>query len=372
MNPTPNGTGRTRTAAITSLVLLLAIGLTAAACGSNASAPPVSPLTGETWTLMGATIVDPSIEAGISPDDKGLYTMRFDASGTWTGQVDCNVVSGTYTMQGDNRLTIVAGPSTMMACPAAGRLEAPTYLAGLTAADTWAVKDLQLTLTAKKTDAFAGGTFVFIPLLALPTPQPSVVIITPEPTASPTPTPAPTPTPKPTAKPTTKPTATAKPATPTPTPTPAPKSCETADGQVAVTYPGTWKTITDVPEFACTTFDPKTVRIDPISGRPIGAVYVVPSSSATYDEVVLAATDPDAWSDVTQSDVTVSGLSGTKVSATAKGSGSWLEGTQRYVYIVDRGDNGVLLIQTQALEDDDAFAGNAAVVDDMAETIVIK
>ena len=266
-----------------------------------------------------------------------------------------------------NRITIETGPSTMMACPPAGRLDAPTYLAGLTAADTYAVEDFKLTLTAVQKDDFAGGSFVFVPLLVLPTPQPSVavIVITPEPTASPTPTPEPTATPKPTAKPT---------ATPKPQPTapPAPKTCETADGKVAVTYPGSWKTVTDVPEFACTTFDPKVVRIDPISGRPVGAVYVAPSGSATHDEVVAAATDPEAWSDVSQSEVTVSGLAGTKIAATAVGSGSWVEGTQRYVYVVDRGDQGVLLIQTQALDGDDAFTTNSGVVDDIAESIVIR
>ncbi len=127
-----------------------------------------------------------------------------------------------------------------------------------------------------------------------------------------------------------------------------------------------------MPEFACTTFDPKVVRIDPISGRPVGAVYVAPSGSATYAEVVAAATDPAAWSDVTQSKVTVSGLPGTKISATALGSGSWVEGTQRYVYVVDRSDQGVLLIQTQALEGDDAFTTNSGVVDDIADDIVIR
>ena len=202
MSLTPNGRhGRSRVpTTITTLVVLLTLATALAACGGS-SAPSLSPLTGETWTLAGATLVDPSIEAGISPDDKGIYTIRFDAGGTWTGKVDCNVVSGTYTMSGDNRITIAAGPSTMMACPPAGRLDAATFLTGLTAADSWAVQDLKLTLTAVKKDDFAGGTFVFVPLLALPTPEPSVVVvtITPEPTASPTPTPEPTA--KPTAKP---------------------------------------------------------------------------------------------------------------------------------------------------------------------------
>lgn len=360
---------------------LLASGLLAAALaacsGSQGDAPDVSPLTGETWALLAAELEDPAIEAGISPDDKGRYTVRFDASGTWTGQADCNVVSGTYSMDGQDRIEIQVGPSTLMACPPAGRLDGETYLAALAAADRYRVEDRALTLTATKTDEFAGGRLAFAPLLALASPTPAVVVITPEPTTEPTatPTPAPTakPTPKPTSAPTPKPTTapTAKP-TSAPTPTPAPKVCDSSDGSITVTYPGTWKTITDVPEYACMAFDPSTIKIDPMTGRPVASVYVAASTTTTYDEVVMAATDTRTWQSITKAAVTVSGLPGTKISAVANGSGSWVEGTTRYLYAVDRGADGVLVIQTQALAGDANADRNQQVVDDIAESIVIR
>jgi len=68
----------------------------------------------------------------------------------------------------------------------------------------------------------------------------------------------------------------------------------------------------------------------------------------------------------------VSGRAGTKISAGATGAGSWVQGTTRYAYVVDRGADGVVVIQTQALAGDASFAANAQVVDDIAQTIVIR
>jgi heat shock protein HslJ len=353
-------------------LLVGVVGVILVACSpADQGGPSVSALTGETWTLLTAELNDPAIEAGISPDDKGLYTIRFDADGTWAGQADCNAVAGTYTMSGNDRLKIAIGPSTMMACPPAGRLDASTYLAGLAAADRYKVEGRAMTLTISKTDTFAGGSFGFVPLLALPTATPAVVVVTPAPTPTPTPTPEPTatPTPKPTAAPTAKPTP--KP-TAKPTPTPGPQVCDSSDGTISVTYPGTWTTISDVPEYACMAFDPSPIKIDPLTGRPVAAVYVVASTTTTFDQVIMAATDTKTWSDVSKAAVTVSGLPGMKISAVANGAGSWVEGTSRYLYVVDRGTGGALIIQTQALAGDASFTTNQQVVDDIAESIVIR
>src|SRR6478752_5464773 len=72
-------------------------------------------------------------------------------------------------------LVVLLTLATVLA--ACGGSSAPS-LSPLTAADSWAVQDLKLTLNAVKKDAFAGGTFVFVPLLAIPTPEPSVVVVT--------------------------------------------------------------------------------------------------------------------------------------------------------------------------------------------------
>ena len=51
----------------------------------------------------------------VVPDPEN-YTLTFDTDGTFSGKADCNQVSGGYTTSGSD-LTIMPGPTTMMACP---------------------------------------------------------------------------------------------------------------------------------------------------------------------------------------------------------------------------------------------------------------
>jgi heat shock protein HslJ len=80
-------------------------------------APPLSAsLTGVTWQWISFT--DPLEQ--ITIDDPSRYTVTLDEAVGGTGQAaikaDCNDVAATYTVDG-NSINIVAGPSTLAACP---------------------------------------------------------------------------------------------------------------------------------------------------------------------------------------------------------------------------------------------------------------
>lgn len=52
----------------------------------------------------------------IAPDDPGNYTIAFDSESRFTLQADCNVGSGTYTVDGAT-IDLTVGPLTRVACP---------------------------------------------------------------------------------------------------------------------------------------------------------------------------------------------------------------------------------------------------------------
>ena len=122
----------------------------AASSGSSANGD----LTGKTWMLTAITEKVPAFQ-GVVPDaDQANYTIEFKSDGTFTAKADCNQMSGTYTTTSTGGLTIVLGPSTLVACPE-GSL-APQYVTGLGNAASYAVANGQLTITLKDE-----GTLVF-------------------------------------------------------------------------------------------------------------------------------------------------------------------------------------------------------------------
>ena len=149
---------------LTFFALALAATAIVAGCsnsGSSASASAASSgssangdLTGKTWMLTAITEKVPAFQ-GVVPDaDQANYTIEFKSDGTFTAKADCNQMSGTYTTTSTGGLTIVLGPSTLVACPE-GSL-APQYVTGLGNAASYAVANGQLTITLKDE-----GTLVF-------------------------------------------------------------------------------------------------------------------------------------------------------------------------------------------------------------------
>jgi heat shock protein HslJ len=144
---------------LTFIALAFAVTAVLAACSNSSSSAGASGgsgsgLTGKSWQLTAITEKTPAFQ-GVVPDaDQANYTIEFKSDGSFTAKADCNNVSGTYTTTSSGGLTIVPGPSTLVACPE-GSL-APQYVTGLGSAASYAIASGQLTITL--TD---GGTLVF-------------------------------------------------------------------------------------------------------------------------------------------------------------------------------------------------------------------
>jgi heat shock protein HslJ len=148
---------------LTFFVLALAATAIVAACSSSGSSAGASAatsgggtgdLTGKTWMLTAITEKVPAFQGVVPAADQANYTIEFKSDGTFAAKADCNQVLGTYTTTSSGGLTIVLGPSTLVACPE-GSL-APQYVAGLGNAASYAVANGQLTITLKDE-----GTLVF-------------------------------------------------------------------------------------------------------------------------------------------------------------------------------------------------------------------
>jgi heat shock protein HslJ len=131
------------------LAFAILVAVVVTAC-SNAG----SGLTGKTWQLTSITETAPAFQGVVPAADQANYTIEFKTGGTFDAKADCNMVGGSYTSTSSGGLTIVPGPSTLVACGAASLGQ--QYVAGLSAATSYAIANSQLTIT--QTD---GGTLVF-------------------------------------------------------------------------------------------------------------------------------------------------------------------------------------------------------------------
>lgn len=115
---------------IRSIVVMCLAGVVAAACvaqppsGAVSLDPELPTMQGTPWLWTSSTITG----AETIPDPT-KYTITFASDGTFSAQVDCNQVSGTFTMSETNEVTITPGPSTLAACPEPSL--ADIFLAGL-------------------------------------------------------------------------------------------------------------------------------------------------------------------------------------------------------------------------------------------------
>jgi heat shock protein HslJ len=72
-------------------------------------------LVGPTWQWTGLVETTPAHRSVIPTPE--VYTITFLQDGTFDAQADCNLVSGSYVVEGDS-LRIQLGPMTRAACPA--------------------------------------------------------------------------------------------------------------------------------------------------------------------------------------------------------------------------------------------------------------
>jgi heat shock protein HslJ len=133
---------------LTLVALAVAATLIVAACSSGGG------LTGKTWQLTAITEKVPAFH-GVVPDaQQANYTIEFKTDGSYQAKADCNQVSGTYTTTSSGGLTIVLGPTTLVACPEGSLSD--QYIQALGNAASYAIANSQLTITLKDE-----GTLVF-------------------------------------------------------------------------------------------------------------------------------------------------------------------------------------------------------------------
>jgi heat shock protein HslJ len=130
--------------------LVLATAALIAACSSGSG----SALTGKTWQLTAITELVPAFRGVVPAADQANYTIEFKSDGTFNAKADCNTTSGSYTTTSSGGLTILPGPTTLVACPE-GSLSSQ-YLTALGNAASYAVANGQLTITLKD-----GGTLAY-------------------------------------------------------------------------------------------------------------------------------------------------------------------------------------------------------------------
>ena len=92
---------------VVSLLIVIAI---ATACSSQQAGADIIDIT---WQWAALFENEPASQSVVPTPEN--YTIILNADGTLNIQADCNMVSGSYTLEG-NSLTLGLGPSTMAFC----------------------------------------------------------------------------------------------------------------------------------------------------------------------------------------------------------------------------------------------------------------
>jgi heat shock protein HslJ len=93
----------------------------------------------------GRDLGDPGIP-GRDPAGRTVrYAIEFADDGTFSARADCNILLGTFTVEGSDGITLTPGPSTLVACRdgSYGSL----FAHALSAVTTWSLEEYELTLT---------------------------------------------------------------------------------------------------------------------------------------------------------------------------------------------------------------------------------
>jgi heat shock protein HslJ len=93
------------------LLAAFSVATALAACGGGEDTT-AGDLQGVTWQWQGSLYNDDSEAA---PDDPSRYTIEFADDGTAAIQADCNSIGAEYEAN-DGELSVVLGPSTLVAC----------------------------------------------------------------------------------------------------------------------------------------------------------------------------------------------------------------------------------------------------------------
>lgn len=328
-------------------------------------AAPRNPLLGR-WEVGGFQS-KPGTVASPLPNTSLEVTFGIASVG---GSSGCNTFSGTYGTNGEVvRISPLA--TTQMACDTDVMDQEAAFLTALQSATRIDVRGSQVNLADR-----SGAMLVALLRPAEASPSPSAEATatakptatpTKAPTASPSPSPTPAPTPTPTSAPTASPAPTISlPPLPSVPSLPPTGSCQllTADGTAvaAITYPGTWSTVTEPPSAACRYFDPKPITV-PADPATLKTAVMAGTAATAYSDAVAAATDPSAWTVAGKSETTVDQVPVTCVLATAAAETAGIPvGTTRYACLADVGKAGTVQLWAAGAQADPTFMENSAVV----------
>jgi heat shock protein HslJ len=342
-------------------------------------AAPRNPLLGR-WTVDSYLVPPSTMTAPLEGTDLFVSFGIFSVGGS----SGCNTFNGTYGTNG-NAVRVSQLATTQIACPDDVMTQEQTFLANLQGVSFIDYRGSTVLLTDRR-----GSTVI---ILARPTPEPeaspsasaapsakpsATATPTPTPAASPTPTASPKPTPSPTAAPTPTPTPVpSKPASAAPSasapPAPTTATCDLSAPNggpkvATITYPGTWKTVTEPPELACRYFDPEPITV-PSDPATLTTAVMAATSSTAYADAVAAATDPANWKVARQSETALTGTKATCVDAQALTDAAGVpKDSLSHVCIVDVGTAGTVAIRTVgSATEPEAFASQAALVSLMTQ-----
>ena len=121
--------------------LILLIPLFVVACGSQQTEQPITDIDWQ-WSEMVET--EPASQS-LVPNPEN-YTLRLSADGSLSITADCNMVSGSYSLDG-SALTIDLGPSTLAFCGEESLDQ--LFLGFLSNVESYVIEDGQLVLELK-------------------------------------------------------------------------------------------------------------------------------------------------------------------------------------------------------------------------------
>ncbi len=127
----------TRTLTIIGVILIAGIVVVAALSSNNGAT-----LQGTNWEWNSMTETSPAAQSVVP--NPSSYTITFNDDGTFNGQADCNLFSGTYTAD-NGQISLLMGPTTLAECGPDSIYN--LYLMTLAVVDGYTLENGGLTLT---------------------------------------------------------------------------------------------------------------------------------------------------------------------------------------------------------------------------------
>lgn len=115
-----------------------------------------------------------------------------------------------------------------------------------------------------------------------------------------------------------------------------------------VKFPPGWHTAAPAGEEACRWFDPQPFVIEKDTEGPFTALEIDPAD-VSLEEAVRGVTAPAVSRTLLREDTRLDGQLAVRLEIEATGIGPTPKGTRSYVYLIDLGPRGALVVETTSL-----------------------